>query len=76
MSMQPLTVMEAVELTSAQKFDKSWTADCPYDSDHKGLLKINENSNGALLVHCYGGCSFYWITRTLREQRDQPLICA
>jgi len=72
----PLTVKEAVKLTKARKVDKGWRANCPCDPDHKDLLKIDKNSEGALLVYCHGRCSFYLITRTLREQRDQSLICA
>ena len=69
-----LTVAQAVRLTEARKVSKGWRGNCPCDPAHKGLLKIDANENGALLLRCHGGCKFFWLTQTLREKRD-ALAC-
>ena len=72
----PLTIQQAIEHSGAKKVATGWRADCPYNPDHKNLLKIDRNSLGALLMRCHGGCTFYWVARSLREKRDKTLICA
>jgi hypothetical protein len=71
-----LTVLQAVALTDAWKVEGGWQTNCPCDLQHKGMCSIRENDLGALLIKCEGGCKFYYLTRTLREKRDQQRICA
>ncbi len=70
-----LTVAQTVRLTEARKVSKGWRGDCPLDLAHRGMLKIDANENGALLLRCHGGCKFFWLTQALREKRDQQLAC-
>lgn len=37
--------------------DGQWSARCPSHQDNGPSLSIRENPDGAVLIHCFGGCT-------------------
>ena len=41
-----------------QRQDGQWSARCPAHDDKRPSLSVRETEDGAVLVHCFAGCSF------------------
>ena len=44
-------------LERAQKAGNGWRADCPNGHKARGALSVTQGDSGAILLHCFAGCS-------------------
>ena len=44
-------------LERVQRHGKGYRADCPRGHRSRGTLSLSESDNGAVLMHCFSGCS-------------------
>lgn len=44
-------------LERAQKTGNGWRADCPNGHKARGALSVTQGDSGAILLHCFAGCS-------------------
>ena len=58
----------AHQLGKATRTGNGWSCLCPAHDDHKPSLSLSLNEEGALLAHCYAGCSFSDIMFDLRKR--------
>jgi hypothetical protein len=48
-----------------QRSNGQWSAHCPAHSDKSPSLSIRETDEGAVLIHCFAGCSVQSIVESL-----------
>lgn len=54
-------------LEQVKKYGKGWRAKCPaHDGKSNNSLAIITNENGAVILHCFGGCGALDIVHALR----------
>lgn len=60
-------MMEAIlsRLERVSKNGDGWTARCPAHEDRSPSLSVGYGDDGRILLHCFAGCSFEDITRSL-----------
>ena len=56
--MQPIDKVLSRLEHPRQRQDGQWSARCPAHEDKNPSLSIRETDEGAVLVHCFAGCSF------------------
>ena len=61
----PVAVILPLLKQVRQRGPGSWMALCPAHDDHSPSLAIRETSDGAVLIHCFTGCSVGAITAAL-----------
>ena len=44
-------------LDNARRHGNGWRADCPVGHSSRGSLSIGERDDGAVMLHCFAGCS-------------------
>ena len=58
-------------LPDARRSGASWRARCPIHQGRRRSLSITELPSGAVLVHCFAGCAWRDIVKTIGlEPRD------
>lgn len=55
LSMNPADLLLS-RLEGVQKAGKGWRANCPACGGKSKKLSVTEADNGAVLLHCFGGC--------------------
>ena len=63
-------------LTSVRTSGRGWMAQCPAHEDQNPSLSIREGDDSTVLLHCFAGCTFKEIVRSLnlpsRKIREKP----
>jgi len=52
-------------LTKVRKSGRGWMAQCPAHEDRNPSLSIHEGDDGTVLLHCFAGCTFQEIVRSM-----------
>ncbi len=57
MSRAPIDIVLAGLTRVRQRQPGQWSACCPAHKDRDPSLSVRQNTDGAVLMHCFGGCS-------------------
>ena len=52
-------------LDGVRKYGQRWRANCPCGHTSKGALSIAQTDDGAIMLHCFAGCTVHEITSAL-----------
>ena len=55
-------------LDGVRKYGQRWRANCPCGHTSKGALSIAQTDDGAIMLHCFAGCTVREITSALGIQ--------
>ena len=57
MSPAPIDIVLASLTRVRLRQPGQWSARCPGHEDREPSLSVRENPDGAVLIHCFGGCT-------------------